>query len=57
MEVAEFSPIMAKSPQNLVKNFVKIFYSFGKGISCAAGHELGINLEEMPAALHELGKN
>ena len=47
----------AKSPQNLVQNFVKIFYSFGEGISRAAGHKLGINLEEMPAAGHELGKN
>ena len=47
MEVAGFSPIMAKSPQNLVQNFVKIFYSFGKGISRAAGHELGINLSKI----------
>ena len=56
-EIAKFLSRTAKSPRNLVQNFVKIFYSFGKGISPAALHKLGINLEEMPAALHKLGKN
>ena len=55
--MAKFLSRTTKSPQNLVQNFVKIFYSFGKGISPAAVHELGKNLEGLPAALHELGKN
>ncbi|MCQ2293892.1 MAG: hypothetical protein MJZ54_07665, partial [Bacteroidaceae bacterium] len=35
---------------NLVQNFVKIFYSFGEGISPAALHKLEINLSKILGA-------
>ena len=38
-EIPKFPSRTAKSPKNLVQNFVKIFYSFGDGISRAAGYE------------------
>ena len=46
-EITKFLSRTAKSPQNLVQNFVKIFYSFGKGISPAALHKLGKNLSKI----------